>query len=126
MSRRGLAVTLMAGALSLLPAGQALTQTTPAPDNTRVNRGDQGATAGQQKENAADRQLTQKIRKAITEDKAMSTYAKNVKIIAQDGKVTLKGPVRSEEEKKAIEAKANEVAGMGNVTSEISIAKKRS
>jgi osmotically-inducible protein OsmY len=132
----------MAGML-LLGAGPAFSQTQPAPDtkakpapenlkakpapdNTKVNRNDPGPTAGQQKENEADRELTQKIRKAITSDKAMSTYAKNVKIITQDGKVTLKGPVRTEEEKKAIEAKASEVAGMGNVTNEISIAKKRS
>lgn len=132
MSLRGLAVSVMAGTL-LLGAGQAFAQTKTAPDNqtktapdnTKVNRGDQGPTAGQQKENEADRDLTQKIRKAITSDKEMSTYARNVKIITQDGKVTLRGPVRTEEEKKAIESKANEAAGAGNVTSEISIAKKR-
>lgn len=45
------------------------------------------------------------------QDKALSTYAHNVKIISQNGTVTLKGPVRSEDEKQAIEAKTNEVAG---------------
>ena len=44
-------------------------------------------------------------------DKSLSTYAHNVKIVTQDGQVTLKGPVRSEDEKKAIEAKATEGAG---------------
>ena len=62
-----------------------------------------------------------KVRRAVVADKSLSTYAHNVKIIAQNGKVTLKGPVRSEEEKKAVEAKATEVAGDGNVTSELTI-----
>lgn len=55
------------------------------------------------------------------DDKALSTYAHNVKIIAQGGKVTLKGPVRSAEEKQTVEQKAAEVAGAGNVTNEITI-----
>ena len=54
-------------------------------------------------------------------DKSLSTYAHNVKIVTQDGQVTLKGPVRSEDEKRAIEAKAAEVAGDGKVTSELNI-----
>ena len=63
----------------------------------------------------------QKIRRAVVEDKSLSTYAHNVKIIAQDGKVTLKGPVRSEDEKQAIEQKAKDVAGADNVVNEITI-----
>jgi len=55
------------------------------------------------------------------EDKTLSTYAHNVKVIAQNGKVTLKGPVRSEEEKKTVEQKATDVAGAGNVTNDLSI-----
>ena len=54
-------------------------------------------------------------------DKSLSTYAHNVKIVTQDGQVTLKGPVRSEDEKKAIEDKAAEVAGNGKVTSELNV-----
>jgi osmotically-inducible protein OsmY len=52
-------------------------------------------------------------------DKSLSSYAHNVKIITQEGMVTLKGPVRSEEEKQAIEAKAKEVAGGDKVSSEL-------
>jgi len=63
-----------------------------------------------------------KIRKAIHEDGSLSTYAHNVKIITQDGKVTLRGPVRSEEEKSNIEAKAAAVAGQTNVTNQLEIA----
>ena len=97
---------------------------TPA-DNTKVNERDRakGApTADQQKENTGDRELTQKIRRALIDDKKLSTYAHNVKIISQDGQVTLKGPVRTEEEKKIVEARAAEVAGVGHVINQISVA----
>ena len=87
-------------------------------DNTKVNKQDRAkdaATADQQKENATDREITQKIRQSLMDDKTLSTYAHNVKVITQDGQVTLKGPVRTEEEKKIVEAKATEVAGTGHV-----------
>ena len=96
-----------------------------APDNTKTNQQDRAkgaATADQQKENASDREITQKIRQAVMDDKSLSTYAHNVKVIAQDGQVTLKGPVRSENEKKTVEAKAVEVAGAGHVSNQITIA----
>lgn len=97
-----------------------------APDNTGANKAaNRGATADQQKENKTDRELTRQIRRVLRDDKSLSTYARNVKIVAQRGKVTLKGPVRSEAEKQAIENAATQVAGAGNVTSEISIAEKR-
>jgi len=69
--------------------------------------------------NPTDRDLAKRIRSAIVDDKSLSTYAHNIRFIAQDGKVTLKGPVRSEEEKSAIEAKATEVAGAGNVINQL-------
>ena len=96
-------------------------QQTP-PDNTKQNKDQTSPTADQQKMNPADRAITQKIRKAIHEDSTLSTYAHNIKIITQDGKVTLRGPVRSQEEKSNIEAKAVAVAGVGNVTDQLEIA----
>jgi len=121
----GIAIAL-AGALCV-PAfsAEAQTQTQAPADNTKVNQRDRekgAATADQQKENASDRAITQKIRQSLMADKSLSTYAHNVKVIAQDGQVTLKGPVRTEDEKKTIEAKAIEVAGAGHVTNQISIA----
>lgn len=77
-----------------------------------------------QKGNAADIAITQKIRRALTDDKALSTYAHNVKIITQDGVVNLKGPVRNAEEKKAVEGKASQVAGADKVKSQLEIAPK--
>jgi osmotically-inducible protein OsmY len=61
------------------------------------------------------------IRKSIVEDKDLSTYAHNIKIISQHGQVTLKGPVHSDDERQRIEAKAKEVAGAGNVTNQIAV-----
>ena len=99
----------------------------PAPkaDNSAVNKRDrqEGAvTADQQKMNKADRELAQKIRRSITKDKTLSTYAKNIKVIARDGTVTLKGPVRTQAEKALVTAKAAELAGEGKVVDEVSIA----
>jgi hyperosmotically inducible periplasmic protein len=96
------------------------------PDNTNVNKRDRNSaqpTAGQQKENRSDLEITRQIRRSLTQDKSLSTYAKNVKVITQNGNVTLRGPVRSEEEKKSVEAKANDVAGADHVKNEIEIAK---
>lgn len=96
---------------------------TSAADNTKMNKQHNNEmTADQQSESAADRKVTQQIRKAIVKDKSLSQYAHNVKIITRDGMVTLKGPVRSEKEKKAIEKAAAHVAGKGKVTNELEIA----
>ena len=125
--RRRLVVALAVAGALLVPGYSAGAQT-PA-DNTKVNKRDRAkgaVTAGQQKENAGDRELTQKIRRSLMDDKTLSTYAHNVKIVAQNGQVTLKGPVRSEDEKKSVEAKATEVAGAGRVTNQISVAPAKS
>ncbi|MDP8988686.1 MAG: BON domain-containing protein [Acidobacteriota bacterium] len=85
-----------------------------APDNTKVNKRDRAAgeaTADQQKNNRSDLDLTKDIRKSIVDDKSLSTYAHNVKIISQNGTVTLKGPVKSENEKNSIVSKAVSIAG---------------
>ena len=93
-----------------------------APDNTKKNKDQTSPTADQQKMNPADRAITQKIRKAVHDDNSLSTYAHNIKIISQDGKVTLRGPVRSEDEKNNLQAKAVKVAGQENVTNQLEIA----
>ena len=95
------------------------------PDNTKVNQRDRNAgevTADQQKMNTADRDLTRNIRRSIMADKSLSTYAHNVKIISQNGAVTLKGPVKSDDEKQAVLAKAVAVAGSADkVTDQMSV-----
>lgn len=108
--------------VSVLQAGQS-----PAPDNSKVNARDRKpsqVTADQQKNNQSDLQTTKEIRKALVADKSLSTYAHNVKIVTRDGKVTLKGPVRSDDEKKIVEAKAADVAGATNIINQLSVAPK--
>ena len=94
------------------------------PDNTAVNKRDRDAsevTADQQKQNTPDIEVTRNIRRAIVKDDTLSTYAHNVKIITQNGNVTLKGPVNSNDEKANIEKKAIDVAGQGHVTNQIDV-----
>jgi hyperosmotically inducible protein len=91
------------------------------PDNTSINKDRIGPTADQQKMNLSDRAITQQIRKMIHHDKSLSLYGRNIKIFIQDGKVTLRGPVRSEEEKSNLEAKAASVAGQENVTNQLDV-----
>jgi len=100
-----------------------------APDNTKMNKGDssKGAvTADQAKNNKPDREIMAEIRKSIVADKDLSTYAHNVKIIAQHGQVTLKGPVHSEDERKAVEVHAADVAGADHITNQLTVKQERS
>ena len=108
--------------IALLAAGLAVAQ---APDNSKVNqrdRGDGSPTADQAKSNKADTDLAKKIRQSVNADKTLSTYAHNVKIVVQDGHVTLRGPVRSDEEREEIKQKAVNIAGAENVISQLEIA----
>ena len=120
-----LAPTLVIGAM-LFGVGQAGAAQNPQPeaDNTKINQRDRlksERTADQAKETTSDRDIMQKIRKAIIADKSLSIYGHNVKVISEHGKVTLKGPVHTAEERSNIEAKATKVAGSGNVANEISV-----
>jgi hyperosmotically inducible protein len=94
------------------------------PDNTKNNAADRSTgapTADTAKNDKSDRQTMQEIRKAIMSDKSLSTDAHNVKVIAQNGKVTLRGPVRSEDERTVVEAAATKVAGAGNVDNQMTV-----
>jgi hyperosmotically inducible protein len=109
-----IAVSLMLGTSSIGALQAQSTDAKTKPDNSAVNKRDQNpdqATADKQKMNATDSGIAAKIRKAVVADKSLSTYAHNVKIISQDGTVTLKGPVRSDDEVKSIVAKATDVTG---------------
>jgi hyperosmotically inducible periplasmic protein len=117
-----LGATLFFGASLIAAPAQQDQQ--PAPDNSKTNQGDasKGATtAQQQKMDPADRSITKQIRSSIMNDKSLSTYAHNIKIITQDGKVTLKGPVHTADDKASIEAKAVAGVGADNVTNQIEV-----
>jgi hyperosmotically inducible periplasmic protein len=93
-------------------------------DNTaRNDRDSSGATKTplDQGQNAQDIEISANIRKAILEDDSLSSNAHNVKIITSGGTVTLRGPVKSTQEKAAIESKARQVAGVTRVDSFLEI-----
>ena len=93
-------------------------------DNTGINKRDrnkQTLTPGDQSTASADVKLTQTIRKAIFKAKSLSTTAKNVKIITINGRVTLRGPVKTEEEKMEIANMAQSVAGKTQVENRLEV-----
>jgi hyperosmotically inducible protein len=93
-------------------------------DNTKRNSSEQNRnsnTAEKQSNSKDDLALTQKIRQAVMKDGSLSMDAKNVKIIAQDGKITLKGPVESQKEKDTIATEAGEIAGKDKVDNQLEV-----
>jgi osmotically-inducible protein OsmY len=93
-------------------------------DNTARNARDADGgtlTPMDQGESEADRTITQQIRRAVVDHEELSTNAKNVKIITQNGVVTLRGPVKSQEEKNAIAAVAQRTGGVKQVDNQLEI-----
>lgn len=93
-------------------------------DNTKRNARDADGntlTPMDQGESEADRTITQNIRKAVVDHDSLSTNAKNVKIITQNGVVTLRGPVKSPEEKAAIAGVAQKTGGVKRVENQLEI-----
>jgi osmotically-inducible protein OsmY len=120
---RLLAPVILGGA-ALLASGQVRAAQNHDADNTAVNKQDRDAskpTADQANNNMSDRDMMRHIRQDIVRDKSLSTYGHNVKVVAKNGKVTLRGPVNSEEEKHSIEEHARKYAGDGNVTNDITV-----
>ncbi len=96
---------------------------TPKMDNSEINERDQGSNAKtplDQNENQKDIDITAKIRRQVV-DTELSVNAQNVKIMTQDGKVTLRGPVATIDEKNQIEMIARKVAGDANVDNQIDV-----
>ena len=120
-----LAAVLIAGCSKDRSEDKQASQTAVEADNSGRNvrdRGGETKTPGDQSESEADRTITQNIRKALTADDSLSVNAQNVKIITNDGTVTLRGPVKSEKEKADIEAKAKQVAGVKSVDNQLEVA----
>ena len=96
-----------------------------AADNTARNARDKSGdtvTPTSQSESKQDLELAAAIRRAIVKDQRLSTTAKNIKVITDNGKVTLRGPVRSDGEKSLIAEKAQAIAGAGNVDNQLDVA----
>jgi osmotically-inducible protein OsmY len=121
----GLAVALAAPAAWADDPTNTAESVKSAPDDSGRNerdRQDAAVTPMDQSNDPADVELTQKIRKEVVADDGLSMNAHNVKIIAADGVVVLRGPVESEAEKAKIEATAVKVAGAKNVRNHLEVA----
>jgi hyperosmotically inducible protein len=93
-------------------------------DNTGKNvrdRSSDAVTSGDQSNSKEDIDITRKIRRAIVKKDGLSTSAKNVKIVTANGKVTLRGPVKSSDEKEQIASAAKEVAGVASVDNQLEV-----
>jgi len=107
-------------------SGSAAAEQSPKADNTGLNKRDKSGdtlTSGDQGNNETDRELARKIRREITKNNQLSTTAKNIKIIAADGKVTLRGPVKTAEEKSQIASIVEKVPGASSVDNQLEVKK---
>jgi osmotically-inducible protein OsmY len=96
----------------------------PAADNTAKNERDASGdtkTSGDQSESPEDIKITAAIRRAVVADDALSMTATNVKIITADGKVTLRGPVKTAAEKAKIGELAKKNAGKAKVDNQLEV-----
>ena len=95
----------------------------PAADNTKVNERDRNKTVTplDQGNGSAELETTQKIRQALMADDTLSQDAKNAKVITNAGVVTLRGPVKSDAEKAAIDAIARRYAGTNRVDNQLDV-----
>ena len=94
------------------------------PDNTAVNERDRSGetqTSGDQSNSSADLKITQAIRQALMKDSELSTTAKNVKIITNNGQVTLRGPVKTAQEKAKIDQLAKSAAGGAKIDDQLEV-----
>jgi hyperosmotically inducible protein len=119
MKRMATATCFLALAGAMGTSLHAQDQQTP-PDNSGRNKA-QSSTADNQTNAKADREMTAKIRHAIVADKALSTYAHNIKIITVNGAVILKGPVKSDEEKHKVATDAEGAASGASITNQLTI-----
>jgi hyperosmotically inducible periplasmic protein len=106
-------------AVDLVAAGAVAILLSAAPAAATAQEATSGAV--QQSNHMSDLTVTRNIRRAVLKDKSLSTEAHNVTIVTRDGKVTLRGPVKSSAEKQSVEAAANSIAGPGNVDDQLSV-----
>lgn len=115
---------VLAGAFAAVLAAQPAVAGQHDADNSGRNvrdRDDATLTPEDQGGSAADREVTANVRKAIVADDSLSTNAHNVKIITNNGVVTLRGPVKSAAEKEVIAAKAQKTGGVKRVDNQLEI-----
>src|SRR5204862_1807513 len=94
------------------------------PDNTATNQRDRSGenkTSGDQANGSADLKTTQAIRQALMKDGELSTAAKNIKVITPNGHVTLRGPVKTAQEKAKIDQLAKSAAGGARIDNQLDV-----
>ncbi len=94
------------------------------PDNTTTNERDRSGetkTSGDQSNSSADLKITQAIRQALMRDSELSTTAKNIKIITDNGQVTLRGPVKNAQEKAKIDQLARSATGGAKIDDQLDV-----
>ena len=94
------------------------------PDNTTTNQRDRSGktkTSGDQSNSSADLKTTQAIRRALMKDGELSTSAKNIKVITVNGHVTLRGPVKTAQEKAKIDQLAKSAAGGAQIDNQVDV-----
>jgi hyperosmotically inducible protein len=121
MKRTLLAIACLS-ALSL--AALATDDEKSKPDNTKTNERDRSGdtkTSGDQSNSSADLKVTQAIRQALMKDGELSTTAKNIKIITANGQVTLRGPVKTAQEKAKVDQIARSAAGGAQIDDQLDV-----
>src|SRR5271155_637320 len=124
LKKIALTLVLSSALLGLGTVTMAQDSAAVAPDNSAVNMRDRdpsAMTAGEQSNAKSDVELTREIRRAVVKDQSLSMLAHNVKIVTANGSVTLRGPVKTEEEKAAIANKAQQIAGADKVDNQIEV-----
>lgn len=124
MKRIALTLVLAGALLSFSPIVNAQDAPAVAPDNSAVNvrdRNPNAMTAGQQANAKTDVELTREIRRSVVKDESLSMMAHNVKIVTANGNVTLRGPVKTEDEKNEIATKAQAIAGTDKVDNQLEV-----
>jgi hyperosmotically inducible protein len=94
------------------------------PDNTKTNERDRSGetkTLGDQSNSSADLKITQAIRQALMKDGELSTTAKNIKVITVNGQVTLRGPVKTAQEKAKVDQLAKSAAGSAQIDNQLDV-----
>jgi osmotically-inducible protein OsmY len=94
------------------------------PDNTAINERDRSRetqTSGDQSNSSADLKITQAIRQALMKDDELSMTAKNIKVITANGQVTLRGPVKTAQEKAKIDQIVKSAAGGAQIVDQLEV-----
>ena len=94
------------------------------PDNSAINERDRSGeteTSGDQSNSSADLKITQAIRQALVKDSELSMTAKNIKVITNNGQVTLRGPVKNAQEKAKIDQLAKSAAGGAQIDNQVDV-----